>query len=148
MTMTEFQCTTCGGNNVLCDAWVGLNDPEDVRIFDQAFCEDCDGECDVEEVEVTDEDEDDLSPQPEYQSQAVTDERNCMSFGMFTEQGNRLVAQIVKNAIAKELDWPEVHAQLHELAKHDAYGEATDTAVREVVWWAIGAARRGEQFYV
>ena len=53
----EFQCTSCHGNNVLCDAWVSLNDPEDVRLFDQAFCEDCDGECSVEEVEVPDEDE-------------------------------------------------------------------------------------------
>jgi len=56
--MTEFQCTTCRGNNVLQDAWVSLNDPEDVRIFDQAFCEDCDGECNVEEVEVSDENDD------------------------------------------------------------------------------------------
>jgi hypothetical protein len=54
----EFQCTSCHGNNVLCDAWVSLNDPEDVRIFDQAFCEDCDGECSVVEVEVTDDDDD------------------------------------------------------------------------------------------
>ena len=27
------------------------------EFFDQAFCEDCDGECNVEEVEVPDEDE-------------------------------------------------------------------------------------------
>ena len=136
----EFQCTSCGGNRVLCDAWVNLNDEEDVRTFDQTYCEDCDGECSVREVEVQDEDE--------YQPEAVIDEQNCTHFEMFTEQGNRLVAQIVKNAIAKELDWSEVIVQLRELAKHSAYGEATDTAVRQIVYWAIGAERRGEQFYV
>ena len=136
----EFQCTSCGGNRVLCDAWVNLNDDEDVRTFDQTYCEDCDGECSVREVEVPDEDE--------YQPEAVIDEQNCTHFEMFSEQGNRLVAQIVKNAIAKELDWKTVHAQLHELAKHSAYGEATDSSVREIVYWAIGAERRGEQYWV
>ena len=138
----EFQCTSCGGNRVLCDAWVNLNDDEDVRTFDQTYCEDCDGECSVKEVEVTDEVEGD-----EYQPEAVIDEQNCTNFEMFTEQGNRLVAQIVKNAIAKQLDWSEVIVQLRELAKHNAYGEATDSAVREVVYWAIGAERRGEQYW-
>lgn len=136
----EFQCTSCGGNRVLCDAWVNLNDEEDVRTFDQTYCEDCDGECSVREVEVQDE--------VEYQPEAVIDEQNCTHFEMFTEQGNRLVAQIVKNAIAKQLYWSEVYAQLHELSKHSAYGEATDSAVREIVYWAIGAERRGEQYWI
>lgn len=136
----EFQCTSCGGNRVLCDAWVNLNDPEDVRTFDQTYCEDCDGECSVKEVEVTDD--------VEYQSEAIADERNCTEFGMFTDEGNRLMAQIVKDAIAKELDWKTVSATLRELAKHDAYGEATDSSVREIVYWAIGAERRGEQYWV
>lgn len=123
----EFQCTSCGGNRVLCDAWVNLNDDEDVRTFDQTYCEDCDGECSVQEVDV---------------------DEDFRSFEMFSEQGNRLVAQIVKNAIAKELDWKTVYAQLHELAKHSSYGEATDTAVREIVYWAIGAEKREENFWV
>jgi hypothetical protein len=135
----EFQCTSCGGNRVLCDAWVSLNDPEDVRTFDQTYCEDCDGECSVREVEVLDE--------PEPQSQPVIDEQNCTHFEMFTDAGNRMVAQIVKNAIDKQLYWPEVHAQLHELAKHSSYGEATDSSVREIVFWAIGAERRGERYW-
>jgi hypothetical protein len=124
----------------LCDAWVNLNDPEDVRTFDQTYCEDCDGECSVTEVEVTDD--------VEYQSQPVIDEQNCTHFEMFTDEGNRKVARIVKDAIAKELDWKEVYAILCELAKHDAYGEATDSSVREVVYRAIGAERRGEQYWV
>ena len=144
----EFQCTSCGGNSVLQDAWVSLNDPEYVLTFDSMFCQDCDGECSVKEVEVPDDDEDDLTPQPEYQPEAVIDEQNCTHFEMFTEQGNRLVAQIVKNAIAKQLYWSEVIVQLRELAKHSSYGEATDSSVREIVYWAIGAERRGEQFYV
>jgi hypothetical protein len=55
--MTEFQCTHCRGNNVLQDAWVSLNDHEDVRTFDSTFCEDCGGECSVLEVEVREEEE-------------------------------------------------------------------------------------------
>jgi hypothetical protein len=137
--MTEFQCTSCGGNRVLCDAWVSLNDAEDVRTFDQTYCEDCDGECSVREVEVLDE--------PEPQSQPVIDEQNCTHFEMFTDAGNRMVAQLVKNAVAMELDWATVRAQLHELAKNDQYGEATDSSVREIVFWAIGAERRGERYW-
>jgi hypothetical protein len=42
-----FVCTKCGSDRVLNDAWVACNDPEDVRVFDATFCEECDGPCSV-----------------------------------------------------------------------------------------------------
>ena len=34
-------CRECGSANVYWDAYVGVNDPEDVRTFDNVFCDDC-----------------------------------------------------------------------------------------------------------
>lgn len=42
--MTTKVCTHCGGSNVFYDAFVGVNDPTDVRTFDATFCDDCGGE--------------------------------------------------------------------------------------------------------
>lgn len=43
-------CSECGSTDVFYDAYVGVNDPEDVRTFDQAFCDDCGGETSLVEV--------------------------------------------------------------------------------------------------
>lgn len=48
-------CTTCGSPRVMLDAWVNINDPDDVRTYDDKFCEDCDGACSTKEVEVDNE---------------------------------------------------------------------------------------------
>lgn len=34
-------CARCGSANLLWDAFVHVNDPEDVRVFDDMFCEGC-----------------------------------------------------------------------------------------------------------
>lgn len=47
-------CTTCGSPRVFYDAFVGINDPEDVRTFDDTTCDDCGKECSTTEVEVAD----------------------------------------------------------------------------------------------
>lgn len=39
-------CGTCGSDVVFWDAYVSVNDPNDVRVFDQAFCDSC-GETDL-----------------------------------------------------------------------------------------------------
>lgn len=51
-------------------------------------------------------------------------------FGMFTERGNRAVADIVKNSNS----YAEAAAKLEDLAKVEGFAEATDTEVRECVW--------------
>ena len=47
-------CTTCGSANVLADAFVHANDPDDVRTFDDMYCENCECSCRTQEVEVPD----------------------------------------------------------------------------------------------
>lgn len=48
-------CTTCGSPRVTYDALVDPNnDNEVVTIFDNSDCRDCGGECNTQEVEVSD----------------------------------------------------------------------------------------------
>lgn len=42
-TLTEY-CAECGSTDLLQEALIALNDPEDVRTFDTVTCEDCEGE--------------------------------------------------------------------------------------------------------
>lgn len=47
-------CTNCGSANVLADAFVHVNASEDVRTFDDMYCENCESSCKTKEVEVPD----------------------------------------------------------------------------------------------
>ena len=73
-----------------------------------------------------------------------------MNYGMFTSEGNIAVSGIVAYAKMHNLSWATVYQNLKDLAKfdYDKYGEAMDTVVREMVYDAIGASKRGEDFYV
>jgi hypothetical protein len=59
-------------------------------------------------------------------------------YAMYTELGNTAVHAVVVTAKANRLSWAQTHDALRELAKQDAFGEATDTAVREMVYSALG----------
>ena len=37
-------CSACGSDEVFYDAYVGVNDDNDVRRFDAVFCDNCGGE--------------------------------------------------------------------------------------------------------
>ena len=52
--MKIYICTTCGSGNVLADAFVHVNAPDDVRTFDNMYCENCESSCKTTEVEVSD----------------------------------------------------------------------------------------------
>jgi stage III sporulation protein SpoIIIAA len=67
-------------------------------------------------------------------------------YAMYTELGNAAVHAVVVTAKANRLSWAETHDALRELAKQDAFGEATDTAVREMVYSALNI--KDEPFYV
>lgn len=41
MTHGKWFCTECGSSEVFADAWVSLNDSDDVRKFDKTYCMDC-----------------------------------------------------------------------------------------------------------
>lgn len=70
-------------------------------------------------------------------------------FGMFSDAGNAGVEALVKFARVANLTWPETYDALRKLAdsNSDVYGEAMDTVVREIVYSAIGADTRNEDFY-
>jgi hypothetical protein len=59
-------------------------------------------------------------------------------YDMFTELGNAAVHALVVSARESKLTWPETYRALCELSKQKDFGEATDTAVRECVYSALG----------
>ena len=67
------------------------------------------------------------------------------SYGMFTDKGNYMVGRIVEAALGLiKLDGDELNAwqfayrELQKLSFADEFGEATDTAVRELVYDKLG----------
>jgi hypothetical protein len=73
-----------------------------------------------------------------------------ISYGMFSDEGNMAVHGIVTTAKNQNLSWKQTFQALRELADSnpDMFGEAMDTMVRECVYDAIGADKRGECFYI
>lgn len=69
------------------------------------------------------------------------------SYWMYTEFGDDAVDAIVRQARVLNLSWPQVLQELRELARRfpEDFGEATDTAVRECVYDALGF---NSDFYV
>ncbi len=61
-----------------------------------------------------------------------------MTYGMFSEAGEKAVAGIVAYAKAYKCEWSAVEAVLEYLAKDEDFAEATDTVVRENVYAALG----------
>ena len=71
---------------------------------------------------------------------------NSPDYGMFSDQGNLAVHEIVLAAQQQRLNQSEVYAALYSLARQrsDECGEATDTEVRECVYRALKST---ESFY-
>jgi len=66
------------------------------------------------------------------------------TYGMFTPEGNYMIARIVdaaKKLVAEDGDqltaWAFAYRELRKLGYSDAFGEATDTDVREQVYGAV-----------
>ena len=66
------------------------------------------------------------------------------TYGMFTGEGNYMVARIVdaaKKLVEQDKDqltaWAFANRELSKLGFSDAFGEATDTDVREQVYGAV-----------
>jgi len=61
---------------------------------------------------------------------------NYPRFGMYTAQGNIMVAEVVDRARRNRWTWPQTYAALEQLSRNhvEVAGEATDTAVREIVY--------------
>ena len=71
-------------------------------------------------------------------------------YGMYSDEGNMAVHGIVVAAKSQNLSWKQTFNALRDLADSnpDSFGEAMDTMVRECVYDAIGADKRGECFYI
>lgn len=50
--MKIFVCTSCGSADIQQDAFIHYNDRENITSFDNLYCENCEGSCSVNEVEV------------------------------------------------------------------------------------------------
>jgi hypothetical protein len=68
-------------------------------------------------------------------------------YAMYTQFGNDAVDAIVRSAKVLKMSWPQVLQELRDLADRfpEDFGEATDTAVRECVYDALGFT---SDFYV
>ena len=60
-----------------------------------------------------------------------------MNYGMFTENGNRVIDGIVIVAKKYNYTWECVDEILTKISKVEGFEEATDTAVREYVYEAL-----------
>ena len=60
------------------------------------------------------------------------------SYAMFTERGDNAVNAIVLQAALFGKKPNEVYEDLRQLSRNDGFGEASDTAVRECVFDALG----------
>lgn len=58
-------------------------------------------------------------------------------YGMFTDEGNVAVHNIVTTAHLLDISWIEVLRMLEKLSKVKGFEEATDTAVREEVSFVL-----------
>ena len=76
------------------------------------------------------------------------------TFGMFTAEGNYMVGRIVEaarkiaTADGDENGWRFGYRELSKLATAEAFGEATDTDVREQVYDAIVKDHFKVPFYI
>ena len=63
-----------------------------------------------------------------------------VTYGMFSEEGNKQIADIIEFHKNLKSDWATVYQNLRDLADSDyeKFGEAMDTEVRECVYTALG----------
>lgn len=61
------------------------------------------------------------------------------TYGMFSEEGNKQIADIIEFHKMQKSNWATVYQNLRDLADSDyeKFGEAMDTEVRECVYTAL-----------
>lgn len=62
-----------------------------------------------------------------------------VTYGMFSEEGNKQIADIIEFHKMQKSNWSTVYQNLRDLADSDyeKFGEAMDTEVRECVYTAL-----------
>ena len=71
--------------------------------------------------------------------------KTAPDYAMFTMLGNAAVHAVVEKARADQMSWAQTYRALCALGEQPQFGEATDTAVREYVYDALGFQ---DNFYV
>lgn len=67
-------------------------------------------------------------------------------YAMYTDLGNAAVHALVERSRVERMTWAQTYRALCALSEQDSFGEATDTAVREVVYSVLGF--QNEPFYI
>jgi hypothetical protein len=81
----------------------------------------------------------DMTTQKEPQMEIEYDLTGAVKdYGMYTELGNAAVHALVVSARANNLNWPQTYRALCALSEQEEFSEASDTAVREYVYSALG----------
>jgi len=65
-------------------------------------------------------------------------------YEMFTDEGNAAVHEIVAVAYRINISWQVVMQMLEKLSNVKGFEEATDTAVRDAVWYALSRRLNNE----
>ena len=65
-------------------------------------------------------------------------------YGMFTDEGNAAVHEIVAVAYRITISWKVVMQMLEKLSRVKGFEEASDTAVRDEVWFALSGRLNNE----
>ena len=68
-------------------------------------------------------------------------------YGMFSDKGNMMIANLVDRARTENMTWPQVYAELVRLGDLPGTEEATDTDVREIVFGKLGFHNKDVDFY-
>jgi hypothetical protein len=71
-------------------------------------------------------------------STVVIDKEIEMNYGMFSDAGNAVVADLIKMAKNHSLSDEIVMAMMNAIAKDECFGEIEDTEVREEIGVALG----------
>jgi len=65
-------------------------------------------------------------------------------YGMFTDEGNAAIHEIVAVAYRINIRWSVVMQMLNSLSRRKGFEEASDTAVRDEVWFALSGRLNNE----
>lgn len=71
--------------------------------------------------------------------------KNC--YGMYTDSGDRIIANLVDRAREQNMTWPQVYRELERLSDMPGTEESTDTEVREAVFCRLGFHKQDVAFY-
>jgi hypothetical protein len=77
----------------------------------------------------------------------MNDTIDFFDYGMYTDAGNMIVANMVDRARSQGWDWKQTYQALVALESVPGAEEATDTEVRECVYHKLGFHKTDQSFW-